>query len=86
MKANLNMVIDRTADDVKQAIPLREKIQSGETLSADETVIFERGALTLSTLTRISLAYNAVADILNSYGYYTGDTSHPSSWRKTEIL
>ena len=86
MKANLNMVIDRTADDVKQAFELRKKIQSKETLTADETVIFERGALTLSTLTRISLAYKAVADILNGYGYYTGDTSHPSSWSKTEKL
>lgn len=86
MKADLNMVFDRTGEDVKKATELRLKIQSGETLTADETVIFERGALTLSTMTRISLSYKAVADILNNYGYYVGETSHPSSWGQTEVL
>lgn len=67
------MIYDRTEDDVKNAYDLRQKITDGETLTAEETELLERGTLTINTLNRIENKVAQLKELINGIGYYGDD-------------
>lgn len=65
------MIFNRTEEDVKKAIEIREnKIKTFSTLSDAEKAIIERGALLVSTLNRIEQKQAELKNLLNGIGYY----------------
>ena len=65
------MIYTRTANDVKEAIRLREeKVQKGVGLTEKEADTLERGMLTINTLNRIEGKQKELVQIFNSMGYW----------------
>lgn len=64
------MIFDRTENDVRIAISLRQKIQSGDTMTSSETEQIERGTLTINTLNRIESKIYELVFLLKDAGYY----------------
>lgn len=63
------MITNRTQNDVDTAMLLRLKLESGQTLTEDETAVFLRGTCTNDMLNRLENKINELSLLLNQIGY-----------------
>ena len=63
------MITNRTQNDVDTAMLLRLKLESGQTLTEDETAVFLRGTCTNDMLNRLENKINELSLLLNKMGY-----------------
>lgn len=84
---SLNLIYDRTAEDVSAAGNIRAKYQAlrdWSGLTEAETAQLERGTLTNVTLNRVANAVSTLASALNAAGYTVETTSQ--SFSETDRL
>lgn len=71
------MVFNRTLEEAKQAITIREeKVKKGENLTADDIYILSRGFVSVGDLNRIEGKQEALKGIFNDMGYYNTPTEN----------
>lgn len=71
------MIYNRTISDVRYAEEIRRnKVQKGIALTDAEKSALERGTLSLSTINRIELKQEELANILNDMGYTVQCVNH----------
>lgn len=71
---NLNLIFDRTQDDVEHANALVLKMQNGETLTEEEQTEYMaglKGRYNVADINRVNEAVRYVYSLLNSLGYIT---------------
>ena len=79
------MIFNRTTEDVATAKDLRAKLQSGETLTAEEAEALERGTLTVNTLNRIESKTAELKALFDEIGYYAGNVT-VKAWTYSQIF
>ena len=79
------MIFDRTQEDIDTAIILRrEKVQTFQELSDEETAILERGTLTVNTLNRIENKQTEIAELLSQLSRNVEIEN--KNWEETQIF
>jgi hypothetical protein len=80
------MIYDRTAEDVSEALRIREeKVKNFIALTEGEKTQLERGMITYNTLNRIENKQAELKALLENAGYYM-DVLHIKSWSADDIF
>ena len=74
------MIYNRTQSDIDSAIAIRERLQSGESLTQNDIEALERGTLTINTLNRIEQKQAELKGIFNSLGYWNTSDVNNKEW------
>jgi hypothetical protein len=66
------MIFDRTEDDVKNALRIREeKVKNYKELTQEDVETLEKGFITINTITRIENKQKDLKNVFNDKGYYS---------------
>lgn len=80
------MVYNRTAKDVDDALRIREeKVKKTISLTDEEKAIMEKGFLTLNAVNRIENKISQVVSLMNDMGYYDVQ-SETKQWQIGDIF
>lgn len=82
----MNMIYDRSLDDVNSAKDIREnKVKKFLTLTSEEIQTLERGCITINTLNRIESKQSELKEKINNMGYFNTPIIN-KTWSKTDIF
>ena len=82
----MDMIINRTQDDVLNAAKIRkDKVQKFQPLTESDILTLEKGTITVNTLNRIENKQEELKNLLNKMGYYNTPIT-TKTWTATQIF
>ncbi len=81
------MIVDRTQDDIDNAISIRDNlVKKFQQLTNEQRETLERGMMTCNTLNRIEQKQEEFKNLINPMGYWNTNITHKTDWTVEDIF
>lgn len=84
----MNLIYDRTAEDVERALTLAKKAEAGTLTDAEKTewLAGMKGCYNAADMNRVEAAVKSIAAELNAAGYAVAVEPSDREWRESDIV